>query len=565
MPGLSELDVLVVDCQTTGATPALGAVLELGWCVVRANPAGLARLQAHWIQLPEGTSVSRPVRMLTGFDESCLERAIAPEAAWQKLREAISAEPMPCAIHFARFELAFLRDWAERFEPGSPFPIDAVCVHAIAQKLYPDLPRRSIRALAGYLGHGLHLERRSLGHVEATAFIWRKLSAELESRGVSSFAEISEWLATPGPPRSRSERRRYPLPPERYKTLPNAPGVYRFLRANGDLLYVGKAGSLRKRVTSHFGARSSRELSIEMLTQVSDIAVTLTPSALEAALLENECIKSLCPPYNVQLARGERPTWFTDAHFGNPKAEFDLQHRVGPLPTPLSLSSLGALVALVAGEAPERWRRARAVAAADRWAPDEATFAVGFAELLRKHFGAALAAGRSLSSPEAASRQAVLAAAKRLVAAAQVEGEGEAEEAEDEGPKTWNPERVTRHLERALARGYRLLRRAMWLRRLENCAVVYREPGAQHARVLLLRAGELVEAADAPPEPGPPPLPPAHERIAALDFDRAKYDRLRVLSTELDRVRRDGGAVAVYVPPQRRLTERVLDGIFGWT
>lgn len=562
MPGLSELDVLVVDCQTTGATPALGAVLELGWCVARANRPELERLQAHWIRLPPGTHVSRPVRMLTGFDDSCLEHALAPEAAWRELRQAMCAERMPCAIHFARFELSFLRDWAERFEPGSPFPIDAVCVHAIAQKLYPDLPRRSIRALAGYLGHGLHLERRSLEHVEATAFIWRKLSAELEARGVGSFSEIAQWLATPGPARPRSTKRRYPIAPERYRALPNAPGVYRFLRANGDLLYVGKAASLRKRVTSHFGARSSRELSIEMLTQVSDIAVTLTPSALEAALLENEHIKSLCPPYNVQLVMGERPSWFTDGHFSDARAAFDLEHRVGPLPTPLSLSSLGALVALARGEAPERSRRARAVAAADRWAPDEPTFLEGFAELLRRHFGIERAKP-SFSNPEAAARQAVLAAAKRLVASARLEGDAEPEETEDEGPEAWNPERVTRHLERALARAYRLLRRAMWLRRLANCAVVYSEPDSQRARLIVLSGGEVVESADAPLEP--PPLAPLGARIAALEFDRAKYDRLRVLSTELDRIRRDGGSVAVYVAPGRRLGERVLDGIFGWT
>jgi len=295
-----------------------------------------------------------------------------------------------------------------------------------------------------------------------------------------------------------------------------------------------------------------------MLTQVSDIVVTQTPSALEAALLENESIKSLRPPYNVQLTADERPTWFTDAHFSGASALFDAEHRVGPLPTPLALSSLAALVALVNGEAPERSRRASAVAAADRWAPDEASFALGFAELARRHF-AGIAA--PLSSREAAARQAVLAAAKRLVAASR--SAGEADETDEEGPKMWNPERVTRHLERALSRAYRLLRRAMWLRRLENSAIVYREPDAPIARLLTLRAGEIAQATDAPLEP--PLLAPGDAPAAAMGFDRAKYDRLRVLSTELDRIRQGGGSVAIYVAPQRRLAERVLDGIFGWT
>lgn len=124
--------------------------------------------------------------MLTGFKESCLDAALTPKEAWRRLRASLRSDCMPAAIHFARFELAFLRDWAERFEPDSPFPMNTVCVHAIAQRLFPELPRRSLRALAGYLGHGLHLERRSLGHVEATAFIWSKLCTELVALGLRS-------------------------------------------------------------------------------------------------------------------------------------------------------------------------------------------------------------------------------------------------------------------------------------------------------------------------------------------------------------------------------------------
>jgi DNA polymerase III epsilon subunit-like protein len=127
------------------------------------------------------------VQKITGYQPTHAASALADSQAWQRLRETMlraSALPgTPTAIHYARFELPFLRDWSARFEPESAFPFDAVCVHAIATRLYPDLPRQSLRALAGYLGHGLDLTRRSLGHVEATAFVWRKLCAELGSRG----------------------------------------------------------------------------------------------------------------------------------------------------------------------------------------------------------------------------------------------------------------------------------------------------------------------------------------------------------------------------------------------
>src|SRR5207247_2843335 len=108
------------------------------------------------------------------------------------------------------------------------------------------------------------------------------------------------WLGGRAAARRRPDRPRSPIDRERYRSLPGAPGVYRFLRSNGDVLYVGKAGSLRKRTASHFVGRGGNVLAPEMLTQVSDIAVTVAPSALEAALLENEPIKLLQPPYTVR-------------------------------------------------------------------------------------------------------------------------------------------------------------------------------------------------------------------------------------------------------------------------
>jgi hypothetical protein len=136
----------------------------------------------------------------------------------------------------------------------------------------------------------------------------------------------------------------------------------------------------------------------------------------------------------------------------------------------------------------------------------------------------------------------------------------------DRGITAWTPELVHVSLEWLALRAALARRRAMWLTRLVDASVVWREPGATRARLMVIEHGEIVLSTDADPD-GTPPIPPGYQRpvMARRElFTVACFDRLRVLTTEFKRLVAAGTPVALRFGSGPALTDARLAAALWW-
>jgi hypothetical protein len=318
--------------------------------------------------------------------------------------------------------------------------------------------------------------------------------------------------------------------------------VYRFLRRSGDVLYVGKAASLRKRVAGHFTGRGAAgERGLELLTQVSDVLPTETASLVEAALLETDEIKRLDPPYNVQLRAAGRQAWFASRDLLDAAPAPDAAHRVGPLPSERALVPLAALTALCEGAVASPGLRAAAVAVPVDFSPPPALFDEGFRAFVEEHVRVAA---------EPAPARLARASRALFLLRGRADADAEIEAAAAAGPADWDLARVRRRLERSLVQTGLVVRRTRLLCLLAEATVAFRERDMPAARALVIGGGDIRERHDVDDVMAIARWPARaarthHDRQAC--FDAAVYDRLRVLVTELRRVQDEGGQTALRV------------------
>lgn len=527
---LQDLDVLALDAQATGASPAHGQLLELGWAWTRAREIDVD-VRVRLIAQPEGTKLPKIITRVTGIDDAALVRARPMDEVWSELTATCAKRaPARAVIHCARFELSFLQS---RMPLGEALPFDTLCTLELARRLLPGLPRRGLRALAGYFGLGVDQLRRSEDHVRATAFVWHHLAALLAEQGIDHWDDAVALTDENAPKRGRKV---FPLPRETRLALPDQPGVYRMLRSNGDVLYVGKATSLKRRVNSYFQKQSRRdERMLELLSQVRELEVTLTATPLEAALLETDTIKLLEPPYNVALLSEAREPCFVSRDLLEVSKVPSALHPLGPLPSLWRQRRFVGLSELLAGDT-----STPAITRAFGWTPEELPEDV-LVEGLRTFEERNPGVGRSSMGFRAAGM-------RRWNTQARKDDAGD-----DDEEDSWDVPRVLRNLEDTLVFFALEIRRGAWLRRLSNAAMSF-EDGVP--RTLVMRGGRVRSRRDGQE------LKPV--RPAEPTFDIATHDRLRVLTTELRRIVQEGGSVRILFADGQPLSSDAVARMLPW-
>ncbi len=552
---LENLTVLVVDCQASGSHPPTAHLFEIGWSTASARrPDGALERDSvsFLLQLPDGASISRTVERLTGVDSSDLSAGSrTPEVYRQLEAAACSLAPVgryglcPTVIHFARYEKAFLRHLHRSYSPDRLFPFDIICTHDITRRLMPGLPRKGLRAVAGFLGHPVPALKRCAAHTAATAFIWQHLVRLLaQNAGIHTWDDLHNWLRTcPVPSPTRS----FPMPREARTALPDGPGIYRMLRSNGDILYIGKAASLKQRVNSYFQTRRRHaEHTLEMLSQAVSLAVRPTATALEAALFESAEIKRFCPPYNIALQEGRRRLVFATKDLRSFSSLPDGRHRVGPLPVRKAFEAVRDIGCLLQQGSPKADRMPEPytenlLGIPPAYAPDPQCFIEGL-RLFRQKYA-------DLPTAETIWPALMRIGTRSWKEKLETEGEAidkdrdtrlDSEGRTDPRPFEWTPEAVTGTIESLLRRCGHLVRRARWFAMLSESTLAWSvsDGAASRQNLVVLRDAKVGARYELGGE-DPLPLPPGvakTRRDRQRYLDLAAYDRLRVLTTEMRRI-----------------------------
>lgn len=297
---LSQVTFVVVDLETTGAGPGAHAITEISAVRVRGGEV----LDEMSTLVQPGVAIPAHITMLTGITNAMVAQAPEVDEALDTfLSWACLDRPDTVLVaHNARFDVGHLKGAAEAVGAAWPGPrvLDTL---ALARRAWPRsvVPNHRLSTLARFVGARTTPTHRALDDARATVDV---LHAALEVLGPLGVTHLED-LATatdPVPPRRRAKARLA-------EPLPTTPGVYQFLSPASQVLYVGSAANLRRRVRSYFTAAEKRRHVAQMLDTTVSVRVIECPTEIEARVRELRLIAELDPPVNRRSRAPQRQPW----------------------------------------------------------------------------------------------------------------------------------------------------------------------------------------------------------------------------------------------------------------
>lgn len=333
---LSGVAFVVVDLETTGGPPGAHAITEIGAVRVRG---GVVESELSTLVNP-GRAIPAQITLLTGITNAMVAgappvgEALAAFLAWARL----DGESTVLVAHNARFDVGHLRGAARALGLGwdEPTVLDTL---GLARRAWSraEVPDHKLGTLAALVGSPTRPTHRALDDARATVDVLHAALAVLAPLGVTHLEDLAT-AADPVPARRRAKSRLA-------DGLPSSPGVYQFLSAAGQVLYVGSAADLRRRVRSYFTASERRSRVANMLDTTVQVRAIPTPTEIEARVRELRLIDELDPPVNrrsrsprnrpwLRLVDGPRPRLVATTVL--PLAQAD--GAIGPFPSRAALA-----------------------------------------------------------------------------------------------------------------------------------------------------------------------------------------------------------------------------------
>jgi DNA polymerase III subunit epsilon len=279
-----ETPLAFVDLETTGAIAMSDRITEVG--IVEVSENGIS----EWSTLVNPEIPIPPfISHLTGISDDMVAGAPTFAELAEEIYQRLNARLF--IAHNARFDHGFLKSEFRRL--GMPFRPTVLCTVKLSRRLYPGFSRHNLDSLIER--HRLHVteRHRALGDARLIWQFWQKIHISEPLEMID--AAIKKLTAQPS------------LPPHLdaalLDDLPTSHGIYRFLNAHKQVLYIGKANDLRRRVLSHFSGDHRDEREMELSQQVTHIDWIRTAGELGALLLESSLIKRDAPAYNRLLRR----------------------------------------------------------------------------------------------------------------------------------------------------------------------------------------------------------------------------------------------------------------------